>query len=278
MRLGGPIFGQQEDPELWVKAVKAIGYRAVYCPISADADEVIVTAYARAATESDIVIAEVGAWHNNPLSADPKARREAIEQCAKCLDLADRIGARCCVNVAGSRGEQWDGPHAANLTEETFEMIVKVVREIIDAVQPSRSFYTLEPMPYMYPDSVDSYLRLIRAIDRPAFAVHLDPVNIISSPQLYYNNAAFLKECFARLGPYIKSCHAKDILLQSTLTVHLDEVRPGLGHLDYRTFLTEMAALEADVPLMVEHLPGEAEYQQAVEYIRFIARSENLAL
>jgi sugar phosphate isomerase/epimerase len=275
MRLGGPVFTKVSDPQSWVNAVKVLGYRAAYCPVSVDADEATVNAYATAAKDTDIIIAEVGVW-NSPLSPDAKTRSAAIEHCKKCLDLADRIDARCCVNVAGSRGEQWDGPDNANLTEETFQMIVEVVREIIDAVQPRRSFYTLEPMPYMYPDSIDSYLRLIQAIDRPAFAVHLDPVNIISSPQLYYGNAAFLKECFARLGPYIKSCHAKDIVLQSALTVHLDEARPGLGQLDYPTFLRELAALEGDVPLMVEHLPDENEYRHAVEYIRFIARSENL--
>jgi hypothetical protein len=58
----------------------------------------------------------------------------------------------------------------------------------------------------------------------------------------------------------------------------LDEVRSGFGHLDYRTFLKEMAVLEADVPLMVEHLSSENEYRQVVEYIRFVARSENLAI
>ena len=78
----------------------------------------------------------------------------------------------------------------------------------------------------MYPDSPDSYLELIKAIDRPAFAVHLDPVNIICSPQLFYSNGAFLRECFTKLGPYIKGCHAKDIALGETLTVHLTEVRP----------------------------------------------------
>ncbi|MBN1310167.1 MAG: TIM barrel protein [Anaerolineae bacterium] len=277
MRLGGPIFDKYSDPQSWVEAVVTKGYRAAYCPISVDADEATVQAYASAAVEADIVIAEVGVW-NNPLSPDSETRIAAIERCKRSLDLADRIGARCCVNIAGSRGEQWDGPDDANLTQETFDMIVAVVREIIDAVEPRRTFYTLEPMPYMYPDSIDSYLRLIEDIDRKAFAVHLDPVNIITSPQLYYGNAAFLKECFAKLGPYVKSCHAKDIILRGALTVHLDEVRPGLGHLSYQTLLREMDALEEDVPLMVEHLPDENEYRQAVEYIRFVARSENLAI
>jgi len=277
MRLGGPIFTPYSDPKSWVDAVKALGYRAAYCPIKLDADKATVKAYAAAATGADIVIAEVGAW-SNPLSPDAATRQAALDLCKRSLALAEHLEARCCVNIAGSLGELWDGPAAGNLTEETFQMIVDSVREIIDAVKPRRTFYTLEPMPWMYPDSPDSYLRLIHAIDRPAFAVHLDPVNMICSPQRYFNNAAFLRECFAKLGPYIKSCHAKDILLHDTLTVHLEEMRPGLGQLDYRTFLREAAALENDVPVMVEHLPDENEYQLAVDYIRAVAQSEKLTL
>jgi sugar phosphate isomerase/epimerase len=278
MRLGGPVFGEFSDPAQWVQAVKALGYRAAYCPISTDADDATVNAYAAAAKSADLVIAEVGAWHNNPLSADAATRNTALENCKKSLALAERIGARCCVNVAGSRGERWDGPAQENFTEETFEQIVVTVREIIDSVQPTRTFYTLEPMPYMYPDSVDSYLRLIEAIDRKAFAVHLDPVNMISSPQLYYANTAFVKDCIARLGPYIKSCHAKDIVLQPKLTVHLDEVRPGLGTLDYRTLLRELSKLDADMPLMVEHLQNPNDYILAADYIRSVATAEGIML
>jgi sugar phosphate isomerase/epimerase len=277
MRLGGQIFGLYTDPKSWVATINCMGYRAAYCPVSVDADEATVKAYATAAEEADIMIAEIGAW-SNPLSPDEGIRSAALEYCKKHLDLADRINARCCVNIAGSRGEQWDGPAGANLTEETFQMVVETVREIIDSVSPRRSFYTLEPMPWMYPDSPDSYLRLIKAIDRKVFAVHLDPVNLICSPQRYFNNSAFLQECFTKLGPYIKSCHAKDILLRSKLTVHLDEVRPGLGSLDYRTYLRELARLENDVPLMLEHLADEGVYRLAAEYIRSVALSEKLVL
>ena len=269
MRLGGPIFGDTSTPELWVTAVRSQGYRAAYCPIDAAADDARVRAYAEAAAEADIVIAEVGAW-SNPLSLNAHTRRDAIALCQKQLGLADRIGARCCVNIAGSRGEQWDGPHPDNLTPETFDLIVETVREIIDVVQPTRTFYTLETMPWAYPDDANSYLELIKAIDRPAFAVHFDPVNLISSPQRYYGNKAFLRECFAKLGPWIKSCHAKDILLAPRLTVHLDEVRPGLGHLDYAAFLSELRLLDAEIPLLLEHLPESAEYVLAAEYIRSV--------
>lgn len=267
MRLGGPIFDKVTDPESWIDAVRRCGYRAAYCPVSADTDDVAANAYAEAARRADILIAEVGAW-SNPISPDASVRGAALARCKQQLALADRIGARCCVNIAGSRGEQWDGPHPDNLSNETFDLIVETVRDIIDTVKPTNTYYALETMPWAFPDSPDSYLRLLAAIDRPRFAVHLDPVNMISSPARYFNNGDFIRECFAKLGPHIKTCHAKDIALSGRLTVHLDEVRPGLGGLDYHTFLNELNRLDPDIPLMLEHLPTAEEYALAAEYVR----------
>jgi sugar phosphate isomerase/epimerase len=267
VRLGGPVFADCSDPEAWVAALRGKGYGAAYCPVEEAQD---VEAFRRAAERAGIVIAEVGAW-SNPLSRDDAVRREAFNLCCRRLALADAIGARCCVNIAGSRGAKWDGPCAEDLTAETFDLIVETVRRIIDEVRPTRTFYALEPMPWMYPDSPDGYLELIRAVDRRRFAVHLDPVNLVSSPQRYFGNGALIRECFRTLGPYVRSCHAKDILLSDRFTVHLDEVRPGLGGLDYRAYLRELDKLDADLPLMLEHLSAETDYDLAAAYVRAVA-------
>jgi sugar phosphate isomerase/epimerase len=277
MRLGGPVFSKPDSPESWAEAVVAEGYKAAYCPIGPEAAPDTIHAYAAAARKADIVIAEVGAW-SNPLSPDSATAKAALERCKASLALADRIGARCCVNIAGSRGKKWDGPDAADLTESTFDMIVTMVRDIVDSVKPTRSFYTLETMPWMYPDSPDAYLRLINAIDRKSFAVHLDPVNLVCSPQRYFANGRLIEECFDKLGGHIQSCHAKDILLHDNLTVHLDEVRPGHGRLDYPTFLKCLSRLDVNIPLMLEHLPGEDEYRAAAGHIRSVAKAGGIAL
>jgi len=270
MRLGGWIFEDCPTPERWVAAVRGMGYSAAYCPeVPLDRDD-LVGAYAEAASQADIVIAEMGAW-SNPLSPDEETRRKAVALNRERLALADKFGARCCVNISGSRGAKWDGPHPYNLIDETFDMIVETVRGIIDAVKPKHTFYTLETMPWMYPDSVKSYLRLIRAIDRKRFAVHLDPVNLISSPQAYFRNGALIRECFAKLGRYIKSCHAKDIRLSEEFTTHLSEVRAGMGVLDYRTYLAELDKLDPDTPLLIEHLKTRQEFVAAAAHIRSVA-------
>jgi sugar phosphate isomerase/epimerase len=275
LRLGGPTFGKLEGPDAWVQAIKNLGYNAAYCPIGAMEKDDVVRAYAITAKKADIIIAEVGAW-SNPISPDEKTRRQALAKCRSQLALADRIGANCCVNISGSRGENWDGPSPKNLTKETFDMIVETTRAIIDDVKPTRTFFTLETMPWAYPDSPDSYLRLLKAIDRKQFAVHLDPVNLICSPQRYFNNGRLIRECFKKLGTHIKSCHAKDILLSTKLTTHLDEVRPGLGGLDYAVFLRELSKFP-HVPLMLEHLPNAEEYRLAATHVRSVAKSIGLS-
>ena len=185
MRLGGPVE-ESDSPETWIQALRAKGYRAAYCPVGPQADADTVQAYAAAAREADIVIAEVGAWCN-PISSDKGLRNEALDKCKRALKLADEIGARCCVNVSGSRSENWAGPGKDDLTDETFDLIVESVREIHDAVRPTRTFYTLEAMAWAYPDSVESYQRLLAAIDRPGVAVHFDPTNLINCPWRYFN-------------------------------------------------------------------------------------------
>ena len=277
MRLGGPIFGENSNPDSWAKAVKNHGYSAAFCPVDADSDEATIDAYIEAAKRADIVIAEVGAW-SNPISDDDAEREAAREKCRTQLALADRVGANCCVNISGSRGAKWDGPDPNNLTDDTFDLIVESVRSIIDAVKPKRTYYTLETMPWAYPVGPDSYLRLIKAIDRTQCAVHLDPVNIINSLDRYYHSGDLIRDCFAKLGPYMKSCHAKDIVIADNLTLHLDETRPGLGGLDYATYLRELDRLDPDIPLMLEHLPSAEEYALGAEHIRSVAKEVGVTI
>ena len=276
IRLGGPVFKETKDVQQWVEEHRRLGYSAAYCPLKADADENLIRLYDDTARKENLIIAEVGAW-SNPISPNEKQRKEAIEHCCAQLHLADQLGANCCVNIAGSRNaEKWDGPHVDNLTENTFDMIVEIVRGIIDRVQPVRTFYTLETMPYAYPDSVKSYLRLIKAIDRKQFAVHLDPVNLINSPERYYNNGALIADCFKVLGPYIKSCHAKDIILKDGFPVNISECRPGLGTLDYVSFLKEVSRF-TDIPVMLEHLETAEEYEKAADYVRSVGKKNGVA-
>ncbi len=277
IRLGGPLFDSYDEPGQWAELLRRSGYRAAYCPVKPSAEINLIKAYEEAATQHDIVIAEVGTW-SNTISLIPGEAEAAVEKCILGLHLADQIGAMCCVNISGSKNEtNWAGPHKDNLTPEVFDQVVETTRKIIDAVKPRRSYFALEAMPWSFPDSTETYLQLLKAVRRKHFGVHLDPVNMIRSPREYFNNGALIKEMFKQLGPHIRSCHAKDITLREDNYIpQMDELRPGLGNLDYTVFLRELAKLK-EIPLMMEHLKSAEEYELAARYIRSVGKSIRLA-
>jgi sugar phosphate isomerase/epimerase len=270
VRLASPLPKTFDSPEGWIALLRSRGFRTAYWPLEPDAPLDVVDAYAAAASAAGISIAELGAW-SNPLSPDAAERAAALERSKAQLALADRVGARCCVNIAGSHSSVWDGPHPDNLSRDTFALIVDSVRDILDAVEPSRTYYTLEPMPWVWPDSPDAYLELLEAVDRPRFAVHLDPINMINTPAKLYDNAGFLRECFDKLGPHVRAVHAKDMTITADLTLHMPERRPGLGDIDFHAFITQMQRLDPETPFLVEHLPSDEEYVAAVAHVRAVA-------
>ncbi len=276
IRLGGPSYAKTEDPEELALAHRKLGYRAAYCPnVSLDnADR--IRAISDAFTKHDVALAEVGRWCNL-LDRDPEKRKKNLENVIDGLALADVIGARCCVNIAGSFSpKEWFGPHPDNLSPKFFDAVVENARKIIDAVKPKRTRLAYEMMGWALPDSPASYIKMIKAVDRPAFAVHLDPCNLINSPERFYRNADLLNESFDKLGRWIVSCHAKDLDWVVEMNVHFREVRPGAGALDYATYLRRVAALPQNPPLMIEHLPNAEEYNQARKFI--IDQGEKIGL
>ena len=272
VRLGAPLFTDTTDPVEMARTHRRLGHRAAYCPNANVKDTVVVKAVADAFSREGVVIAEVGRWVNL-LDADPGKRRANLETVTEGLALAEAVGALCCVDIAGSfNTEVWYGPHPDNLSDRFFEAAVENARAIIDAVRPTRAKFCYEMMGWSIPDSPVSFLRLLKAVDRPAFAVHLDPCNLVNSPTRFYRNTDLLTECFDTLGPWIVSCHAKDLTWDVEMNVHFREVRPGAGAIDYRTYLRRLASLPQQPPLMLEHLPNAEEYGKGRQHLFDLGR------
>ena len=278
MHIGGMFpYGQVSSMAEYLDINLSLGYRAVVYPAEASLSEENVALFERYCRQHRLVVAEVGIW-NNPVSPDPKERMMALEQGKLRLALAERLHARCCVNVSGSAGSVWYAPYPQNFTPEHVALAVRAVQEIIDAVQPQHTCFALEPMQWMVPDSPESYLSLIAQIDRPAFKVHMDICNLLFTPRRLLGQREYMDACFEKLGPFIRSCHVKDLRILPDMAWATQEVVPGRGQVDLPYYLQKIEAQDPDLPVIIEHLSGRDQYYEALRHVRNLCRESGIAL
>lgn len=273
MRLGGSVMKPYANPGEWLQQVKELGYSCVIFPVDSTAPASLIRDYTQICRDNDLLIGEVGAWRNL-MARDEKEQAANLMWNIRQLELAETVGANCCVNISGSIGSLWDGYHPEQDARWVYDQVVANTQRIIDAVKPTRTAYTLEPMPWMAPDSPEEYLQLMQDVNRPAFKVHLDYCNMLSSLQRYRHASAFITRCFDLLGRDIVSIHAKDALLKDgVMPIQVNEVPPGDGSLDL-TLVTRLAhGLGEDTPVFVEHLPDHEAYMKAAAVMRKAAQA-----
>jgi sugar phosphate isomerase/epimerase len=267
MRLGTSSPLRHDTPEEWAANQVKLGCAAVVFPIQSNENERKIIAYKEAADKAGLTIAEVGIWRN-ALSPDPKEQIENMDYCVEQLRLADYLNARCAVNVAGAFGLRWDGGYKNNFSKEAFEKTVSMVRQIIDRANVKNTYFTLEPMPWMIPTGPKEYMKLIEAVERDRFAVHMDIINMINSADRYFKPEEFLDECVDLLKGKIRSCHIKDIHFIQKYTFMVEECAPGDGEFPIRKYVSKMNETDNEMPMILEHLNSDDEYVKYMVYLK----------
>lgn len=267
MRLGISSSLGKETAEEWAKTQAMLGCRSVVFPLNSDASKEEIAEYVKEAKKNDLQIAEVGIW-KNALSSHEAERKANLEYSIKQLALADEIGARCCVNVAGATGARWDGGYRDNFSKEHKKKTVKMIQTVIDEVKPKNTFFTIEPMPWMIPTGPKEYLNLLEEVGRDRFAVHMDIINMICKPKRYFFPEDFLDKTFDMLGDKIKSCHIKDVRLLEGFTFQLQECACGEGTFPLEKYAKLANEYDKDMPMIIEHLHSDLEYEKSISYVK----------
>lgn len=267
MRFGTSSPLAHETPDQWAENQVKLGCGSVIFPVQSDEPIERIDSYKKAAEDHGLLIAEIGIWRN-ALSPDADERKKNMDYCVEQLKLADYLGARCAVNVAGAFGPRWDGHYRENFTAEARQKTVKMVQEIIDRADVKNTYFTLEPMPWMIPTGPKDYLKLIDEVDRERFAVHLDIINMTNSADRYFNSEEFVDECAELLGNRIRSCHIKDIHLKEEYTLQLEECAPGCGEFPLAYYIKKMDEIDKDMPIIVEHLETDEDYIKYLKYVQ----------
>ena len=292
---GAPVFMNQQtraagageshgvatlDPYALARAHKDKGYKAAYAPQIDVRNTTLIRDFRTAFEREGIIIAEVGYW-DNLIDSEPQARAENRRKMVEALALAEELGARCAVNIFGSycHGNGNSRHLAENFSTQAFDDAVEMARSFIDEVKPKTAHFTYEIFPFSVVDSPAEIARLIQAVDRKQFGVHLDLVNLINSPRAYWRSGDIMRECVRLFGSRIVAAHGKDVKMEEpAISVILKEVIAGTGKLDIASFVSELHRLPQTVPLMLEHLASEAEYDQAAAHYRQVAAGQGITL
>jgi sugar phosphate isomerase/epimerase len=295
IRFGGPVFLSLEekaagageshgaagtDPVLLAKKHKEKGFTAAYVPKIDVKDTALVKATREAFQKEGVMLAEAGYWENiMDTEAESRAFHRARQLDALCL--AEKLGAVCSLNIFGSycHGNGNSQHKAVNFSDEAFEAAVEMARYFIDAVKPKTAYFAYEIFPFDIIDSPGNIERLVKAVDRRQFGVHLDLVNLINCPRAYFSSGDIIKECVRRFGERIVSCHVKDIKMKEpSISVILEEVVLGTGNIDLKAFMRQIEGLSRPIPFMMEHLKSETEYDIAAAKIRETGKELGISL
>ena len=123
----------------------------------------------------------MGRFSGSGGSGDTAARKKAMRYAIGQRELADRLNARCCVNILGARGKRWDGP------DSYLELLEAVDRERF-AVHLDVFNWMTSPRRYFYNEEfVDE---CFEKLGRYVKSCHLN----LDTDQEYLESVAYIKE------------------------------------------------------------------------------------
>ncbi|MFC1693234.1 sugar phosphate isomerase/epimerase family protein [Candidatus Latescibacterota bacterium] len=278
VRLAGSLrLREGDDPVESVKKIRDAGFAAAvtspdpwYSMSDSGLREV------RAALEQhDVVVFEIGGYRNL-LHTDESERQKNLKHIARCLEAADKIGCAMVGTISGSRNPEGNkfgdnyAVHPDNWTMETWDLLISGIQQILKDTAGMKAVIGMEAQVTTNQDTPLAHRRLLDDIGDPRLKVNLDPTNMV---HLYnhFHTTELINECFDLLGEDIYGCHAKDsYVLPHSQTVHVQEVCPGRGNLDYETYLVRLSRMGWSRSLLPEHIPSD-QFAEAYAYIRKVA-------
>jgi sugar phosphate isomerase/epimerase len=183
---------------------------------------------------------------------DELARREASRTLRAALRVAKELGARGIDTGPGSLSPNgpW-APHPGNWTPDARRQLVRTLKECAPAAEDLGVFLSLEGHLLVTLSSAEVVRDVLDEVGSPFVRSDLDPVNWIGLGEIYDTTSA-IERMFDVLGERVVSGHAKDVVIEDRLVVHIDQRPAGQGLLDFPTYLRRMEALNPDYPVIVE--------------------------
>ncbi|MBN1293211.1 MAG: sugar phosphate isomerase/epimerase [Candidatus Latescibacteria bacterium] len=281
VRLGADLIrGENESITDMVQRFKKEGHTGafVYRPRWEPSGEAEIAELNAALKTFDVVVFEYGGYVNM-LHPDAPTRQKFLKRLAECIEIAEKINCPMVGTISGSCDPDPYGinVHPDNWTLPTWKLLIKGIRQVLGDTAGSIVKLGMEAQVTTNLDGPLAHKRLMEDVGDDRCAVNLDPTNMVSLHN-YYHTTELLHECFDMLGEAIYGCHAKDTYIwPDKQTVHVQEVCPGRGVMDYETYLVRMSRLQWPRTLKVEHIPKD-QYTEADAYIKKTAAKTGVTI
>ena len=246
-------------PEM-ARRIRDLGYSGCFTRFT---DDPFTTAPARANRVRDL-LAEHGLrmyqaiGYRPPLiHPDETVRANAVRTLAAAVRLTKELGCRGTHTGPGSlnpRGAWF--PHPYNWTSQAKDQLIKSLREVAPVAEECGVYIGMEGHLLVTLDCAETMAEVLGAVNSPFVRCDLDPVNWITRETVFDTGPA-IDHMVDVLGSLIIGGHAKDVIIEDRLVLHISECAAGSGILDWDTFLPHIEALDPEAPLVVEHCTTE---------------------
>ena len=224
--------------------------------------------YGKAVRNRGLTIGEIGYWENL-LTPDEATRADRIETLRSLLVRADAMRVDCVVSLVGSMSDGWAGePHPDNYGELARERTLETIDRVLDGLTLDRTTWALEPWFNTFFHQPTPVATLLEQVDDPRLGVHMDAMNMLCV-ETVHRSTETIGEMFELLADRVVSVHAKDIRMDdSEFVVALRECPPGEGAMDFDRYLTELDALDEDLPVFTEHWEDSATFERSIRFLQ----------
>ena len=233
--------------------------------------------------DHDLPICTVSGY-TNIVHPEPAARKQKLDLLRAIIRHARHFGTPYVISETGTYATDSDWvSHPRNKTEEGFSECREIIAELAQEAYDHGAVFLLETYVNNVVGSVEETVRMFAEVDHPGLALLMDPTNYFEAHNIDAMDRV-LKQIFDTLADKIRISHAKDVkrsgddkgekhadidASESHSFRGVGEIElpaPGLGALDYDTYLRLLSKKHPNIPIIIEHL-DESDVPRAKKFI-----------